>query len=165
MAWTARDVTLRLRSELHDSRLVVKLDHGLGRWVVCVRRKMLTGARTLPFIVRDEGAVEPGRAIMREVAPHDEIVYVHQTPEGEYLSLEPNVMRHELEKRDTHRRNLVAELLGRVKASRKKADDAFQDDIRQRTKHYRRAFARVAEDMGLSGKPDYSRIFGRRLIA
>lgn len=163
--WTARDVTLRLRRELNDDRLVVKLDRNLGKWLVCVRRKMLTGARTWPFSIRDDGAVTEGRSILREVAPLDDIVYVHEGPNGEYLPLEPNQMRQALEARDTHRRNLARELFDRVKKTRARKDAEFVDDVKQRTKHYRRAFARIADEMGLGGRPDYSRIFGRRLIS
>lgn len=159
--WTARDVTLRLRRELDDDRLLVKLDPIGGRWQVCVCRKMLTGARAWPVRLLDDGQVVAGGPTrLREVALLEDVVYVLEVG-GEYHSLEPNLMRRALIERDTHRRNVARELLAEVARRKAAREKAFRDDALQRAKHYRRAFARVAEDLGYGGRPDYSQLTTR----
>lgn len=158
--WTARDVQERLRREMGFDRLAVKLADGLrpedayrpGRWVVCVRVRDLTGRRNWPMTMLSDGTFYPGGSTtIREVSTRDEVVYVHEGPDGEYLELEPSVIRRELERRDTHHRDLAAEF--RANVARKRADQkkALDDDVEQRTKYYRKAFARYArgEDTGL----------------
>jgi hypothetical protein len=160
--WTARDVSLRLRRELDDERLGVKLDLHQGRWMVYVRRKMLTGARRWPVIVRDDGTVQEGGATtIRVVDFLDDIVWVVEV-DGEYHPLEPNLIRQKLIERDTHRRDVAKELFQELARRKQARRQAFLDDAKQRALHYRRAFARVAEDMGLGGRPDYSRIYRPR---
>lgn len=163
--YTARDVTLRLRSELNEPRLLVKLDPALGRWLVCVRRKHLTGARAWPVGIRDDGTLGPGQTTIQVVDFLDDIVWVCETETGEYLALEPNLIRQKLIERDTHRRNHARELFAELQRRRAAKKKAWEDDLRARTRYYRRAFARIADDLGIIGKPDHSKLYApeRRL--
>jgi hypothetical protein len=156
--YLANEVSRRLREELRDPRLVVRVNLDLGRWTVCLRRKMLTGSRRYPFRLGDNAELLPGESSLREVATYEEIVYVLED-NGRYLSLDPGLCRRELEKRDGHRRNLVAELQAQVRASRARAEARFADEARQRARYYRKAFARAADEMGLVGRPDYQAIY------
>lgn len=166
MAWTGRDVSLRLRRELGDERLVVKFDPAAqgGRWVVCVRRKMLTGARRWPVAIGEGGELLAGVTTFREVAPLDDIVFILETDDGQYHSLEPNLMRRALIARDTHQRDVAREVIAEVRRRKAAKAKAFRDEVFARSQFYRRAFARVAEDMGYSGRPDYQQIYAPKRV-
>src|SRR5512146_479627 len=90
----ARDVALRLRAELDEPRLGVKYDPSVngGRWVVFVRRRMWTGSRRWSVAIAEDGSLSPGVSYLRELAPFDDLVYVLEV-DGEYHSLDPNLMR------------------------------------------------------------------------
>lgn len=157
--YTAREVSLRLRSEFNDPRLGVKYDARLGRWVVFVRRKMLTGARTWPCGILDDGTVTAGRTTIRQVDFLDDIVWTVEDEAGNYHPLEPNLIRQKLVERDTHRRNHAKELFAELARRRRAKQKAFEDDVRARSRYYRRAFAKVADELGLTGRPDYQKIY------
>jgi hypothetical protein len=152
--WTERDVTLRLRRELGWERLVCKLEknvrpgdlHLPGRFVICERRPTLTGRRHWPVLLLDDGTVyHGGRTTIREVSLLDEIIFVLETPDEQFMHLEPNILRRELELRDAHRRNLRKEHHDAIVKNRAARERRASDDARQRSKFYRRAFARVLD--------------------
>ncbi len=157
--WTAAAAADRLRRELAFGRLTVKLlecrpDDPVysARWVVCVRVPTLTGRRRWPVTLHEDGTVDAGGATtIREVSLKDEIVYVHETDAGQYLELEPSFMRRELELRDAHRIDTRRRLRDAVARKRATIRRDLDDDIAQRTKYYRRAFARFmrGEETGL----------------
>lgn len=158
--WTAGDVTERLRRELAFPRLVVKLlpacrpedkEHP-GRWAVCVLVPTLTGRRSWPVGITDDGIVyQGGQTTIREVSLKEEIVYVHEGDDGSYRELEPTLMRRELERRDTHHHDTKRELREHIEGKRRRMNAQIDDDVQERTKYYRKAFARFArgEETGL----------------
>ncbi|MGE5617335.1 MAG: hypothetical protein ACM3UX_00200 [Candidatus Woesearchaeota archaeon] len=157
--YVARDVSRRIRSELDDERLGVKFMHHIGRWVVFVRRKMLTGERRWPVELREDGTIVPGGpTIIRQVDTLDDIVWTVQVDEA-YHSLDPNLIRQALVQRDSHRRNVAKELFSELARRREAKAKERKDDLLQRSLYYRGAFAKIADDMGLTGRPDYGRIY------
>jgi hypothetical protein len=157
--YLAREVAARLREEFDDPRLGVKFDPNLKRWVVYVRRKMLSGERKWPVGIAEDGSIGPGESIIRSVEPYDDIVWTVQVDE-QYHSLDPNLIRRALEQRDTHHRDVAKEVLGEVARRKAAAAKDRRDDLRQRSLYYRRAFSKMADEMGLVGKPDYSKVVG-----
>lgn len=151
MAWTARDVTLRMRREFGDERLVVRFDPIRERFSVCQRVRRLTGRRHWPVELREDGSVVPGGpTTIREVVDDEEVILYLEDPSGAPLPLDPCLVRQELLERDVHLRgDVVAEMIRRVNARRAEADRRFEDEVGERSKHYRRAFARAAENMGI----------------
>lgn len=161
--YTARDVSLRLRREFNDARLGVKFDPRLERWVVFVRRKMLTGARRWPVGIADDGTVGEGATTLRCVDFLDDVVWVVETDDGAYHPLEPNLIRQKLIERDTHRRDCARELFQELARRRAAKAKAQREELLARSRYYQRAFARLADDMGLGGRPDYARILSPKL--
>lgn len=163
--YTAREVTIRLRREFDDPRLGVKFMPRLGRWVVFVRRKMLTGARHWPMSIQDDGTVVAGKTTLRAVDFLDDIVWVVTDENDQYHSLDPNLIRQKLIERDTHRRDCARELFAELARRREAKARAARDELMQRAKFYRRAFARIADDMGYGSRPDYRRIYNPTRIS
>lgn len=163
--FTARDVTLRLRREFNDERLGVKFDPRLERWVVFVRRKMLTGARRWPLGLADDGTVTPGATTFRAVDTIDDIVWVVTDESDGYHPLEPNLIRQKLVERDTHHRDCARELIAEIQRRRAAKKKAVDDEVRAKSRYYRRLFARLADDLGLGGKPDYGQVYNPTRIA
>lgn len=151
--WTAREATARLREELGFSRLQVVLQHCRPedkhfphRWAVLVLVPRWTGARNWPVTLLDDGTVLHGGATrFREASLAPEVAYVHEGPKGEYLSLDPNALRAELEARDTYKRDLPREIATAIRRKRAAREKAANEEAREIAKHYRRAFAKVAD--------------------
>lgn len=161
--YLAREVAARLRLELDDRRLGVKLDPNLGRWIVFVRRPHFTGARRWPVKLHDDGTVTAGGPTTFRTVDHlDDIVWVVED-DGQYHSLDPNLIRQALEKRDAHRRDVAKELFAEIRRRKEAKRRAQQDDLFARTRYYRPAFARLADQMGIGGRPDYRRIFSPKV--
>lgn len=161
--YTAREVSQRLRREFDDERLVVRLDPIRERWTVYVRRKMLTGARSWPVAIDDDGTVRAGGpSIIREVAPLEDVAFVLEDESGQYLPLDPNIIREGLIKRDSHKRDVARELMAEIRARRARKAKAQRDDLMARSLYYRGQFAKLADEMGLGGRPDYAKILAPR---
>jgi hypothetical protein len=163
--YTARDVALRLRHELNDPRIGVKFMPDLERWVVFVRRPMLTGARTWPMAILDDGSLAPGQSTIQSVSYIEDIVWVVTDEHDQYHPLEPNLIRRKLIERDTHRRDHAKELFAELRRRRLARKKAVDEEVRARTRYYRRAFAKIAEDMGLGGRPDYQQVYSPTRIS
>lgn len=151
MAFTCRDVTLRLRAELDDPALLVRFDPIRERYVVCQKTRRLAGARRHAVRILDDGAVlrDGGSVILREVVDDYEPIYWHETNAGQFLPLEPNVMRREVLARDNWRgRDVATTVLAQVNEAKARRQRQFEDDTMQAAKDTRRAFARAADEMG-----------------
>ncbi len=165
MAWTARDVSIRLRRELDEPRLVVRFDPSVngGRWAAFLQRKEWTGARRWPVAIGEGGELAVGVSVIRELAPFDDLIYVLEL-DDQYHSLEPNLMREGLLARDTRRRDVLREAMAEIQRRRDAKQRRFIDESLQRALYYRRAFAKVADDMGLGGRPDYGQIYNPKRV-
>lgn len=147
--FTCRDVTLRLRQELHDDTLLVRFDTGRERYVVLQRVRRVTGRRKHSFALADDATLVPGKTTLREVVTDYEPVYYHEAQDGSFLPLEPTLMRQEVLARDNFRGNVAKRVMGKVVENRAARAKQFEDDVGQMAKETRRVFARHADEMGV----------------